>query len=271
MQIAPAPILANIIRHYLILENDSGGQVNYRLFSDGNTGMVFHFGIPFWQISERDTTSFKQPESFVYGQISHFQNTFSNGKVGMLIVVFQPYGVYALSGISAGELRNSVIPLKELIGAEALQLEEQVLTAPDHFQRIQHIENFLIKRVKKGLKSVEIVQNASQVITFHKGLASIEMLCEKLQVGERQLERKFNEHIGISPKHFSGIVRLQAFLKLLQAGVADEDNLTQKGYEAGFYDQAHTIREFRKNAGLTPRQYLSQTRLLAINFMQLPD
>ena len=90
-----------------------------------------------------------------------------------------------------------------------------------------------------------------------------------LQVSERQLERKFRENIGISPKKFSNVIRLQFFLKLFRTK-PPQKSLTEIGYESGYYDQAHLIREFRKSVGLSPGQYIFKTNRLAVNLVQLP-
>jgi len=82
------------------------------------------------------------------------------------------------------------------------------------------------------------------------------------------LERQFRAHVGLTPKQFLRTMRFQYLLKCIQQ--TPDTSLTRLAYETGYYDQAHFIHEFKQLAGITPTQYLTQTRLLAINFMQLP-
>ena len=84
---------------------------------------------------------------------------------------------------------------------------------------------------------------------------------------ERHIERAFSESIGINPKKFGNIVKLHSFLKLLKHK-STQNNLTAFCYEAGYSDQSHLIREFRKYTGVTPTQYLNDTSRLATNFMK---
>jgi AraC-like DNA-binding protein len=46
-------------------------------------------------------------------------------------------------------------------------------------------------------------------------------------------------------------------------------SLTELAYTAGYYDQAHFIREFTNLVGITPSQYNANTQRLAVNVMLL--
>src|SRR4030095_2077959 len=108
MQIPPSIPLSGIVRHYLLLESEKDIHLNYRLFSDGNPGIVFHLGD---SIIQNAGNKEGLPRSFIYGQISRCKDVVSTGKLGMLVVVLQPYGIYSLLGIDAAELNNSIVDL----------------------------------------------------------------------------------------------------------------------------------------------------------------
>ncbi|MBS0027286.1 AraC family transcriptional regulator [Chitinophaga sp. 22321] len=66
-------------------------------------------------------------------------------------------------------------------------------------------------------------------------------------ISARQLRRLFEFYIGDTPKAFSKVVRFQQLLR------SPGDILKSRAYlEAGYYDQAHFIREFKRLYGLTP-------------------
>jgi len=253
MQLLPSSDLATIVKHFLILEADIHGIVDHRLFSDGNSGMAFHYGDPFISNNTR---------SFIYGQITKFHNIISAGKVRMLVVVFHPYGAHSLLKMPAKELTDSIIPLKDLWGNDADILEDKI--QHDHAGRIAHIETFLRQKIKQAPDG--LVKSAVSLINSHRGLISMKELSASVDVNERTLERKFLQNIGVSPKHFSNTIRLQYFLKSLKK----KSSLTSLAYECGYYDQAHLIREFKKNVGITPNKYIAANPL-AVNFIQLSD
>ncbi|WP_228446764.1 helix-turn-helix domain-containing protein [Chryseobacterium sp. 3008163] len=85
---------------------------------------------------------------------------------------------------------------------------------------------------------------------------------------ERHIERIFKECIGLNPKKFGNIVKLHFFLNLLKYK-SSQSNITDLCYDAGYADQSHLIKEFKKYTGITPTQYLKNTNRLAINFMEI--
>jgi AraC-like DNA-binding protein len=70
----------------------------------------------------------------------------------------------------------------------------------------------------------------------------------------------------MSPKQFSKISRLQAALKLIGQGAFN--NLTDLALEAGYYDQAHFIKDFREFTGVSPKQFYADSLKLSALFMQ---
>jgi AraC-like DNA-binding protein len=99
-----------------------------------------------------------------------------------------------------------------------------------------------------------------------KGVVTIEGLLKAIPVTERQLERKFKEQIGTSPKKMADIVKLRHFLKGMQTYAAP-DNITTLSYRYGYYDQAHLNNYFKKHTGVTPLQYKANNNPLALNLI----
>ncbi|RXM38870.1 hypothetical protein BOQ62_14335 [Chryseobacterium sp. CH21] len=102
----------------------------------------------------------------------------------------------------------------------------------------------------------------------NKGVVSSKDLQHFTGYSERHLERKFEYHMGISPKKYGNIIRLHYFLSLMNTGT-DHKNMTMLSYDAGYSDQSHLIREFKSNIGITPKQYLNTENRLAVNFIEL--
>ena len=268
MQLAPSASLSHIVKHYLILKRAEDLHLNYRLFSDGNPGLVFHFKNPLIQYQDHQMTGIIQPKSFIYGQITHYNDLKSSGELGMLVVVLQPYGIYNLLHITASDLNNCVIRLADLFGRDALNLEDQIENADSVSHIIHSVEQFLLKKGIHVKNTDPVFEESLQFIYDHKGILTIEELLKKIPLTERQLERKYNKYIGTTPKKFSDIIKFQHFLKRLQLHRADE-KMTDAVYDGGYYDQSHLNNYFKKTTGLTPWQYKLDHRLLAINFMQL--
>ncbi|MCF0054088.1 helix-turn-helix domain-containing protein [Dyadobacter sp. LJ53] len=267
MQLYPSPALVPYILHYLILEDHAAQPSRHRFFPDGHPGMAFHFGDAFLQQDLHCKTPIQHPESFIYGQVNHHFDLISGARIGMLIVVFKSFGLSALMNMPAKLLANQTLALSEVFPRSADQLTDQVLAAPTHQARIHCIEAFLLSQLANHRRDNKLITACTQMI--HNAVAPIpvRLLAENLAVTERSLERAFDLHIGISPKLYSRIARLQRYLKLRKA--SPDMTLTALCYEAGYYDQAHFIKDFGDLTGITPTQYDQSTNRLAINLMQI--
>jgi AraC-like DNA-binding protein len=76
----------------------------------------------------------------------------------------------------------------------------------------------------------------------------------ELGVSGRNLRRVFRDAVGMSPKAYARLARFQRALRAAQGGA----DWAQIAADAGYYDQAHLIAEFRDIAGVTPRALLQE-------------
>jgi transcriptional regulator GlxA family with amidase domain len=85
----------------------------------------------------------------------------------------------------------------------------------------------------------------------HPGSVSVEALARDAGVSVRTLERHFLTHVGLSPKRWLRILRFQ---RVVGEGDPGPD-LLGRALRAGYYDQAHFLRDFREFAGTTPGRF----------------
>jgi AraC-like DNA-binding protein len=87
----------------------------------------------------------------------------------------------------------------------------------------------------------------------------VESVAKRLGITARHLSRVFTESIGIGPKDFARAARLQRAVRRL----ATSTNWVHIATDAGYYDQAHLIADFRDLVGLTPGAFLKRADLCA--------
>ena len=78
----------------------------------------------------------------------------------------------------------------------------------------------------------------------------MENVAKKLDVSERTLRRHFIDNLGISPKHYIRIVRLQNLM--MKANDVWQPDWSDLALECGYADQAHMILDVKKMTGKTP-------------------
>ena len=269
MQLPPSKQLSNLVKHYLYVESQTASIKRFRLFTDGNTGMVFSFKNRLIAKINTFNATDELPDAFIYGQINTFKNLFCFDETALLIVVFHPHGLNQLLGIPANELVDEVIDLQSVSGAEGSRLTDRLFDCDNIPDRIKLIETFLIKLSKNNIaRSQQIVLSSIHHIVTYGGLKSVNELAHYTGYTSKSIDRKFMEIVGIPPKRFSNIIKQNIYLKGLRDG--PKDKLTDLAFKVGYYDHSHAFKEFRKNTGVTPIQYVGNFDALALNLLEFP-
>ncbi|MFN0152141.1 MAG: helix-turn-helix domain-containing protein, partial [bacterium] len=92
-----------------------------------------------------------------------------------------------------------------------------------------------------------VTRPAIAAILRSRGGVRIADLALELGIHRRRLERAFARDLGIRPKLFARIVRLNAALAKLDP--AERGRAVDWALDAGYFDQAHLSREFRTITG----------------------
>ena len=236
-----------------------------RLFSDGNTGMVFVISGQL-KVKSMDGGVTDLPRVFIYGQLTDYRDVFSAVDTEIVIVVFHPYGFFRLYGMPADEVKGQIVDASLIYGERINSLNDDLRATGSYTGSIEIIERHfkgLLRDPK--LDTDQLAQVMGSVIQA-KGQVTIKQLADATGFTERKLERLFKMAIGIPPARYLQIVKLHYFLSLIRAE-GKTASLTMAGLESGYYDQAHLIHNFKQATGLTPTQYLSASNPLAVNLL----
>jgi AraC-like DNA-binding protein len=76
-------------------------------------------------------------------------------------------------------------------------------------------------------------------------------LLKRLNVSERQLERRFLRAIGVSPHHYIRILRFRKALQWMKTN--QFDRLSDIAYDLNYVDQSHFIKDIKAFSGCTPK------------------
>lgn len=250
----PSELLSKYIKYYWTLEGLDGlGASKERIFPDGCMELIFHYGDVFRKYTN-EFEAHNQPRSFIHGQLKRFIEVESTGKIGVFSIRFMPNGLHPFLKMGVDELTGNAVNVRQLWGSEGADLEEKILAAPSTQVRIKIIEAFLLLQFKFATH-YNAIDHCVRSIQDSAGTKSVENLSNEVNMGRRQLERKFISAVGLSPKTLIRIVRFQNTLRDIQRIPAGA--LTGVAYASGFYDQSHFINDFKEFTGLSPRQYFT--------------
>jgi AraC-like DNA-binding protein len=168
--------------------------------------------------------------------------------------MFSETGAGMFFNHSMHELFGNSFSLDDLILRSQMDVvAEQLNEAKTDIQRINLVEKFLVSRINHKAND-ELVNLAVTFIKQHAGNIKITTLAEKLNISQSQFEKRFRKMVGASPKKFASIVRLKHILNVSSKG----NSLTELGLDAGYFDQAHFIKDFKSFTGETPEQFLKK-------------
>ncbi len=148
------------------------------------------------------------------------------------------------------ELFGESLSLEYFVPSGTLSiLEERLSAACDDEKRVGLVEDFLLSRLTDKAQD-KLVQAAMQHIYNASGDIRITDLAARLHTSASPLEKRFRSVTGATPKKFASIVRMKALLHGHKTG-----KLTDMAYRAGYFDQAHFIKDFKSFTGSTPSDY----------------
>lgn len=159
---------------------------------------------------------------------------------------------YAWSAVLfADECMNGV--LNAFLDADAYffgfarELNEKLLNAETIYERKAIAEDFLLHRLNTKHENSDIM-NSLYFIINKNGNAGVAELSDYCVISKRQLERRFAEYTGVSPKQMINLIRYQL---LWQECLKDNFNALDAVEKFGYYDQSHLIKEFKKYHGMS--------------------
>jgi transcriptional regulator GlxA family with amidase domain len=128
-------------------------------------------------------------------------------------------------------------------------VHERVMDSGSPQEMVFHVEMFLGARLDT-VRPPHPVQTAAMAMLRPVDAIDVRVIAADNDLSVRQFERVFLEQIGIGPKLFARIVR---FAHTLQAKSENpERTWTDVASAAGYYDQAHFIRDYHTFGGEGP-------------------
>ena len=240
----PAPAaLAAVVDCFWVLEAEGTG-AHEPIIPDGRIEIVVHYGVRFEQ-RHPDGRVERQPASMIVGQMLAPICVGYLGRAGVAAIRLRPSAARAVLGCSAADVTGRVVDLEALFGRTAT-LRERLALARDDRARVGLLAGWLQNIVRSG--PAREIDGAATAIAAHAGQIDLIALASDAGLSLRQLERRFLADVGVAPKAFARMVRLQAALRR----IAEGQPLAEVALACGYYDQPHMARDFSRLAETSP-------------------
>lgn len=247
----PSPALTPFIESYWFVSCAPGETVDLTVdvFVDLRADLLLNFGVAY--------------ERTVRGAKSHQQGTSNLDAQRTTPITIRQAGAVAISGVRfrAGGLAffvdqdlstftDRIVPLLEALGSDGPALEAALRGRPPDAQR-ETLDAFFGERLIDDAGRRTTLDVTNRILAAGGG-DRIDGLCRDAGVSQRQLDRVFRQHLGVSPKLLSRVARFQKALTRLKSDPGC--TLASVAVECGYYDQSHFVRDFKRFSGVPPRE-----------------
>lgn len=228
---------------FFYLEKNGSDQAHPDLIiPDGTPGLMYIHQGAFWRKHRGSAQYFEAGKTFLFGQKTQaVEYRISTAGLKAYGLKLHPASLYALFGIFADELTDSVIEL-EAVTRSSERIAEWLMNSGEELP--------LPPRRAIPVRLTVLLT----AIHDSQGTIPIQELCRRFQLGYKPIQRLFSRHVGITPKLYARIIRFNHSVRI---GAGNAKKLTDVAYQSGYFDQNHFIKEMKRFTGMLPSELLA--------------
>jgi AraC-like DNA-binding protein len=212
---------------------------------DGCCEWILHLGAP--PLAWRDGVWHRQPRAGLFGQLQQPLRLRRDRATHCLAVRLRPHAAAPLFDVSGFALCPEELAIPDLTRCVA------PLRWLGEIDSLEHAYRSVIAALRALAREARpfdpMVIAAAKALERDHGGERIAGLARRLGVSKRTLERRFFDGVGLPPKRFARIARMQQSLRLLSL---PEASVAGVAHTMGYADQAHLTRELVELAGCRP-------------------
>ena len=256
LEFRPSPFLSEFIRTYRIVHFvfDNSVVVPFKPYPPRPEQCLSFF--------PKETEAFECPannkrvsnlKTVLCGQQNELTNRYPSNDFLNFQIVFQPGGLYRLTGMPSNELTNDYIDAETVFPKSIKEVNDRLNEATTYNQMVETVEAFLLQQVNLFSKEYHRMDVVSGQILSASEIYSVDWLARESCLSTRQYERKFVERMGVSPKHFCNIAQFEKAYRMKNK-FPHFDWLTI-AIHCGYYDYQHLSKAYQKFTQQSPTEF----------------
>jgi AraC-like DNA-binding protein len=194
----------------------------------------------------------KQIRSFSYlsqQQTSTYDLSFPQEYL-MLKVVFQPGALFRLLAIPLSEFGQQYMDAALVLPSEVGSVNDQLASAPSYEHMIGIVDQYILKKIKGVKITQQPVDKVLKIVSEREAAYSLDWIAQQACLSTRQLERKYQERLGVSPIVYNRILRFNKAIAI------KTQHPTLSWFTiailCGFNDLGHLVKDFKHFSAGTP-------------------
>ncbi len=249
----PHPALRGVVQSFGERRGGLGAAVlSWPLTARPHQIIDIYLGDPF-RIRIEGGPLLTSPETVVVGpQGARRIQMYVSGDVHVFNILLQPAALNRLIGVDMTSLVNEGMAAQDVLGKRATRLSDAVRSARDFASRVAAAERWFGNLLESD-GAVDGIDLASRYLLAARGRVRIDTLIDKSGLSARQFQRRFTTQIGLPPKLYARTTRFDAALTAHRKNPAR--SWTEIAHEAGYFDQAHFVRDCRELVDAAPSQF----------------
>jgi AraC-like DNA-binding protein len=234
----PSPPLRGLVAAYWGIDDDAAAPALRRILPDGCADLICDF-------------SGVAPRMRWVGTMTHAIEVAGGARQRLFGIRFAPGGLYPLLGAPLSLFTDGSAGVDEL-PARVWRPPLQAWCEDGGFAARCHRADASLLAILPQLPGTATTPLRRWLQGAPAVPPSASALADELGLGMRTLQRRFMDHLGVSPRQHLRWLRFERARQLLVNGGG---RAVEVALAAGYSDQAHFVREFRRFAGVTPGRY----------------
>ncbi len=190
----------------------------------------------------------------LFGQQTSINKRYFFGSVFLNFqIVFQPTGLFRLTGIPSFELTNQYFDSENIFSKNIRFIHEQLQHAKSYSEMLLIADKFVATLVSNARKDVHPLDSVSKLMMQRDGNIPLDWLAKESCLCTKQFKRKFNERVGVNPKTYARIIR---FTKAFNTKNAYPNwDWLRIAIQCDYFDYQHLVKDYKDFTGLTPNEF----------------
>lgn len=248
-ELVPASPLDALVRCFWFLRGDSLGAEPQVVVPDARFEIILHLADPFYRI-EMNGAERQQAPALISGQLTGPVTLRAGAATDIVGIRFRTAAARAVFDLPLSGLTDRVEPLDNVAARLARSLSAAAESAHSPAARATALSRVLLRSVARTPDELAgaVIRSLDAADSPRVGL-----IADRFGITARTLERKVREHTGLPPNVLRRLLRFRRVFRMLDQ--APPGTWARVAVRAGYFDQAHLIRDFRQFAGAAPSDF----------------
>ncbi len=197
-------------------------------------------------------------QSIITSRMSRPMDVQMRKGAGCLAICFHPMA-YQFFPVPMQALTNNTVALSDVWHEMGTALEDKLANLYTNEARAEMIQKYLLQLLASDKCDLHVAYCLNEA-QRSGGSIAVSKLSTGVGLSQRQLSRRFQQHVGLSPKEYLRVFRFINSLQHLKK--YPHISLTEVACQSGYYDQAHFIRDYKAYTGHSPGEVINAQHIL---------